>query len=90
MSGWRICLRRRLSDALAGTVVSHAVTYDIDDPAQARSYVADFAPRLLGKEATYVRTNTGRLIHFATMSDDDACWVAQQLWGMEQKARGDG
>jgi hypothetical protein len=60
------------------------ITYDIDDPAQARSYVADFAPRLLGKEATYVRTNTARLIHFRTMSDEDACQVARWLWAMEQ------
>ena len=66
------------------------VTYDIDDPAQARSYVWAFAPRLLGKEATYVRTNTSRLIHFKTMSDDDACWVARQLWGIEQRGRGHG
>jgi hypothetical protein len=64
------------------------ITYDIDDPAQARSYVADFAPRLLGKDATYVRTTTSRLIHFRTMSDDDACWVARQLWAMEQNGRG--
>jgi len=71
--------------------VSHgAITYDIDDPAQARSYIADFAPRLLGKEATYVRTNTARLIHFRTMSDEDACWVARQLWDMEQRGRGRG
>jgi hypothetical protein len=63
-------------------------TYDIDDPAQARAYVADFAPRLLGKEATYVTTSGDRLIHFRTMSDDDACWVARQLWAMEQRARG--
>lgn len=59
------------------------ITYDIDNPEEARRYVADFAPRLLGKEATYVRTNTARLIHFRTMSDDDACWVARQFWAME-------
>jgi hypothetical protein len=62
-------------------------SYNIDDPEQARRYVADFAPRLLGKEATYVRTNAARLIHFKTMSDDDACWVASQLWDMELKAQ---
>ena len=64
------------------------ITYDIDDPEQARRYVADFAPRLLGKEATYVRTNSARLIHFRTMTDEDACWVALLLWELEQMTRG--
>lgn len=62
-------------------------TYDIDDPAQARAYVDEWAPRLLGKTATYVTTSGDRLIHFRTMSDDDACWVARQLWAMEQRGR---
>ena len=43
-----------------------------------------------GQEATWRPQDAGRLIHFATMSDDDACWVAQQLWGMEQRGRGRG
>jgi hypothetical protein len=62
------------------------ITYDIDDPADARTYVAAFGPRLLGKRATYVETNQRR-IEFASMSDADACWVASLLWEMEQKAR---
>lgn len=63
------------------------ITYDIDDPADARAYVTTFAPRLLGKKATYVQTNQ-RTIHFATMIDGDACWVARQLWAMERTGRG--
>jgi hypothetical protein len=39
--------------------------------------------------ADHVQTNTRR-IEFATMSDGDACWVAGELWAMEQKGRGDG
>lgn len=62
-------------------------TYDIDDPAQARAYVDEWAPRLLGKEATYVTTSANRLIHFRTMSDDDARWVAREFWAMEQRGR---
>jgi hypothetical protein len=54
-------------------------------PETARKYVAEWSPRLLGKEATYVRTSGGRLIHFKTMSDDDALWVAQQFQSMEQE-----
>ena len=63
------------------------IVYDIDDPADARAYIKTWAPRLLGKKADHVQTNQRR-IDFATMSDDDACWVAGQLWGMEEKARG--
>jgi hypothetical protein len=61
------------------------ITYDIDDPADARTYIKTWAPRLLGKKADYVQTNFRR-ITFATMSDDDACLVARLLWGMEKKA----
>ncbi len=52
---------------------------NLDDPAQARLYVEQFAPIHLGKTATYVSTNGNRLIHFKTMSDEDAVWVAKQL-----------
>lgn len=65
----------------------HTIVYDLDDPTDARNYVQTFAPRLLGKVADHVQTNQRR-IDFATMSDEDACWVATQLWQMEQKARG--
>jgi hypothetical protein len=65
--------------------MTNVITYDIDDPADARIYVKSFAPRLLGKKATYVQTNR-RTIHFDAMTDEDACWVARQLWAMEQKA----
>jgi hypothetical protein len=58
------------------------ITYDIDDPDQARMYVRTFAPRLLGKKATYVKTNK-RVIDFANMSDEDACMIARQFWGWE-------
>ena len=62
--------------------------YDIDDPADARTYIRTWAPRLLGKKAVHVQTNLRR-IDFATMSDEDACQVAAMLWNMEQKGRGD-
>jgi len=52
---------------------------NLDDPAHARNYVEQFAPIHLGKTATYVKTSGDRLIHFKTMSDDDAIWVAKQF-----------
>ena len=52
---------------------------DLDDPVQARIYVEQFAQIHLGETATYVRTSGDRLIHFKTMSDDDAVWVAHQF-----------
>lgn len=59
------------------------ITYDIDDPADARAYIKTWAPRLLGRTMDHVQTNTRR-IDFATMSDEDACQVAAMLWDMEQ------
>jgi hypothetical protein len=59
------------------------LTQDNGGAEQARKYVSEWAPRLLGKEATYVTTSNNRLIHFSTMSDDDAIWVATQLRSME-------
>jgi hypothetical protein len=53
--------------------------------ADARKYIADFK-HILGKEASYVETSSGRRIEFATMDDDDAVWVAQQLRAMETEA----
>lgn len=64
------------------------LTQDNGGPEQARKYVAEWAPRLLGKTATYIVTSSNRLIHFATMSDEDAMWVAGQLRAMEQEAAG--
>jgi hypothetical protein len=69
--------------------MAETITYDLSDPADARTYIKTWAPRLLGKMADHVQTNTRR-IEFATMSDGDACWVAGELWAMEQKGRGDG
>ena len=54
-------------------------------PETARQYVANFK-HVLGKEATYVETSTGRRIEFSTMTDEDAIWVAQQLQDMELQA----
>lgn len=65
------------------------ITYDLDDPADARNYIKTFGPRLLGKHATFVETNQRR-IEFASMNDEDACWVATQLWEMEQKGSSNG
>jgi len=62
------------------------ITFDLDDPADARTYIKTWGPRLLGKKADMVETNT-RTIRFDSMSDEDACWVASQLWAIEQKAR---
>jgi len=64
--------------------MTETITFDIDDPADARTYIRTWAPRLLGKKATYVKTNL-RKIHFDTMSDEDACQVAHMLWEMEQR-----
>lgn len=52
---------------------------DLNDLVQARLYVEQFAPIHLGKTATYVTTNENRLIHFKTMTDEDALWVAKQF-----------
>ena len=52
---------------------------DLDDPVIARKFVEQFAPIHLGKKATYVNTSENRIIHFKTMSDDDAIWVAKRL-----------
>ena len=51
----------------------------------ARKYIADFK-HILGKEASYVVTSSGRRIEFATMDDEDAVWVANQLRGFEIEA----
>jgi len=59
------------------------ITYDIDDPADARTYIATWGPRLLGKKMDHVETNLRR-IDFATMTDADACEVAAMLWDMER------
>jgi hypothetical protein len=76
---------RRYGGAMTQTTPAND-GYNIDTPEGARRYVADWAPRLLGKTATYVQTNQDRLIHFRTMSDDDAIWVAHQLKAMEEEA----
>ena len=55
------------------------------EAAEARKYIADFK-HILGKEASYVETSSGRRIEFATMDDEDAVWVAAQLRGMETEA----
>jgi hypothetical protein len=69
----------------------NTIVYDIDDPADARTYIATFGPRLLGRRVTFVDTvsldGQRRRIEFATMTDADACFVARELWDMEQRAR---
>jgi hypothetical protein len=55
----------------------------ISTPKKARDFIAKWAPRLLGKTATYVDTSAGKHIEFETMTDEDAIWVAEQLRGME-------
>ena len=70
--------------------MTETITYDIDDPADARTYIKTWAPRLLGKTADHVQTSIGRRIDFATMTDDDACAVARMLWDMEQRGAGRG
>ncbi len=59
---------------------------DLSDHKSARAYIKAWAPRLLGKTATYVQTSGDRLIHFNTMSDEDAIWVAKQFREMELEA----
>ncbi len=59
---------------------------DLSDQKSARAYIKAWAPRLLGKTATYVQTSGDRLIHFNTMSDEDAIWVAKQFREMELEA----
>ena len=41
----------------------------------------------MGKRVDFVQTNYRR-VTFATMTDEDACWVAAKLWEMEQERRG--
>lgn len=51
-----------------------------DDPVQARRYVEWFSKNgVPGKVTTYVQTSSDKLIHFATMTDEDAIWVAKAL-----------
>jgi hypothetical protein len=52
---------------------------DLMTAQQARDFVNCFAPVYLGKEASYVTSTGGRLIHFNTMTDEDAIWVAKQF-----------
>lgn len=61
---------------------------NLDDPKLARLYVERFAPIHLGKTATYVSTNNDRLIHFKTMSDEDAVWIAKQFQSWLPKDNG--
>jgi hypothetical protein len=56
---------------------------DISKPNEARRYVAQWGPRLLGKDTTFVETSSGRSIYFDNMTDEDAVWVARQLYEME-------
>lgn len=56
---------------------------DLSTSEKVREYVARWAPRLIGKMATFVETSEGRRIEFATMSNEDALWVAEQLRQME-------
>ena len=64
-----------------------STSYHFADPQEARSYIAKWGPRLLGKRVDFVQTNYRR-VTFATMTDEDACWVAAKLWEMEQERRG--
>lgn len=59
---------------------------NLDDPITARKYISNFK-YILGREATYVTTNEGRLIHFRNMNDEDACFVAHQLRHIESEAK---
>ena len=56
---------------------------DISKPNEARRYVAQWGHKLLGKNVTFVETSSGRSIYFDSMTDDDAVWVARQLYEME-------
>jgi uncharacterized Zn finger protein len=58
---------------------------NLHDPAVARKYITDFK-HILGREASYIETSSGRRIDFATMDDVDAVWVANQLRSMELAA----
>ena len=58
---------------------------NLHDPAVARQYIKDFK-HILGREASYVETSSGRRIEFATMDDADAVFVANQLRSMELAA----
>lgn len=63
----------------------NGVTFDLSDPSQARAYIAQF--KMGDKIPSYITTNQNRLIHFRNMSDDDAIFVAHELWDMELKSR---
>ena len=53
--------------------------HDLSNPSNAREYIAQFEiPGAPGKP-TYIETNTGKRIEFATMTDEEACVVAYLL-----------
>jgi hypothetical protein len=60
--------------------------FDLTSQESIRAYIKEWAPRLLGKEVTYVRTSGDRLIHFRNMSDEDAEFIANELRAMEMEA----
>ena len=55
------------------------------DAQAAREYIRNFK-HVLGAEATYCETSTGRKIVFATMTDEEAIDVARMLLDMEMEA----
>lgn len=54
------------------------MTIDLSNPKDAREYCAQFEIPVAGKPS-YIETNTGKRIEFATMTDEEACIAAHLL-----------
>jgi hypothetical protein len=61
------------------------MTQKFKDATTARKYVNDFK-HILGRDVSFVETSMHRTIHFDTMTDEDAIWVAEQLREIELEA----
>jgi hypothetical protein len=65
------------------------INLNLAKPKDARFYVNYWAEGFkasTGKEASMVTLNTGREVHFATMSDEDAVLIANDLYRMSLEA----
>lgn len=57
---------------------------DLRIPADCRAYCAEF--KVNGEKATFVTLSSGRQIDFTNMTDDEAVFIANDLYQMEIRA----
>lgn len=60
---------------------------DLSDPKDARKYISRFRVPGAPSEPTYLLTNTGKRIEFATMTDEEACLAAHLIHDLVLEAR---